>query len=206
MFILVYVLYTLQQRPLCQIWSYHSLKFLKDPTCIIYLFKAWDSRISNMTFMCVKCKIYNYSNTQIQNYKLPICAIFFEKLGVQWYQLWHSHVTYTKGVAWTFVCQHSYFCSGLTAKDVLNSCSESTRIIYNVIQFAETDRREWCKAFYCILVVLTIRWVAIKSRALLNDKLKNIQQLSVLFYWNLKCYQYVLQSTGGDGPGRSCRW
>ena len=61
-----------------------------------------------------------------------------------------------------FFCQHSYFCSGLTAKDVLNSCSESTRIIYNVIQFAETDRRECCKAFYCILEVLTIRPVAIK--------------------------------------------
>ena len=103
-----------------------------------------------------------YKITQIQNYKLPICAIYFEKLGVQWFQLWHSHVTYTKGVAWTFVCQHSYFCSGLTAKDVLNSCSESTRIIYNVIQFAETDRRECCKAFYCILEVLTIRPVAIK--------------------------------------------
>ena len=43
------------------------------------------------------------------------------------------------------------------------------------------------------------------SRALLDDKLKNIQQLSVLFYSNLNCYQYVLQSTGGDGPGRSCR-
>ena len=94
-----------------------------------------------------------------------------------------------------FFCQHSYFCSGLTAKDVLNSCSESTRIIYNVIQFAETDRREWCKAFYRILVVLTKRRVAIKSRALLDDKLKNVQQLSVLFYWNLNCYQYVqLQS------------
>ena len=162
MFILVYVLYTLQQRPLCQIWSYHSLKFLKDPTCIIYLFKAWDSRISNMTFLCVKCKIHNYSNTQIQNTNCRYVLYFLKSWGF-------NDINYDIPMLHTqrerlelFFCQHSYFCSGLTAKDVLNSCSESTRIIYNVIQFAETDRRECCKAFYCILEVLTIRPVAIK--------------------------------------------
>ena len=33
---------------------------------VLYFWKTWDSRISNMIFPCVKCKIHNYKNTQIR--------------------------------------------------------------------------------------------------------------------------------------------
>ena len=44
-----------------QIRKYTNTKGSKDPT---YFWKAWDSRISNMIFQCVKCKIHNYKNTK----------------------------------------------------------------------------------------------------------------------------------------------
>ena len=37
---------------------------------MLYFWKAWDSRISNMVFPCVKCKIHTYKNTQIHKYKV----------------------------------------------------------------------------------------------------------------------------------------
>ena len=49
--------------------------------------KAWDSRISNMTFPCIKCKIHKYTITQIRKYtntkclKDPTCAIFLKSMG-----------------------------------------------------------------------------------------------------------------------------
>ena len=49
---------------------------------MLYFWKAWDSRISNMTFPCIKCKIHKYTIAQICKYtntkclKDPTCAIF----------------------------------------------------------------------------------------------------------------------------------
>ena len=54
---------------------------------MLYFLKAWDSRISNMTFPCIKCKIHKYTITQIHKYtntkclKDPTCAIFFKSMG-----------------------------------------------------------------------------------------------------------------------------
>ena len=30
---------------------------------VLYFWQPWDSRISNMTFLCIKCQIHKYSNT-----------------------------------------------------------------------------------------------------------------------------------------------
>merc|ERR1711953_660285 len=54
---------------------------------VLYFLKAWDSRISNMTFPCIKCKIHKYTITQIRKYtntkclKDPTCAIFLKSMG-----------------------------------------------------------------------------------------------------------------------------
>ena len=54
---------------------------------VLYFLKAWDSRISNMTFPCIKWKIHQYPNTQICKYtnkkclKDPTCAISFKRMG-----------------------------------------------------------------------------------------------------------------------------
>ena len=47
---------------------------------VLYFLKAWDSRISNMTSPCIKCKIHKYINMQIYKYKVLkrpyMCYIF----------------------------------------------------------------------------------------------------------------------------------
>ena len=54
---------------------------------VLYFWKTWDSRISNMTFPCIKYKIHKYTITQICKYtntkclKDPTCAIFFKSMG-----------------------------------------------------------------------------------------------------------------------------
>merc|ERR1711953_160845 len=54
---------------------------------VLYFLKAWDSRISNMTFPCIKCKIHKYTIIQIRKYtntkclKDPTCAIFLKSMG-----------------------------------------------------------------------------------------------------------------------------
>ena len=35
---------------------------------VLYFLKAWDSRISNMTFPCIKCETHKYTNIQICKY------------------------------------------------------------------------------------------------------------------------------------------
>ena len=37
---------------------------------MLYFWKAWDSRILNMTFPCIKCETHKYANTQIHKYKV----------------------------------------------------------------------------------------------------------------------------------------
>ena len=46
---------------------------------MLYFLKAWDSRISNMTFQCIKCNIHKYTNTKCL--KVPTSAIFFKSIG-----------------------------------------------------------------------------------------------------------------------------
>ena len=46
---------------------------------VLYFWKAWDSRISNMTFQCIKCNIHKYTNTKCL--KVPTSAIFFKSIG-----------------------------------------------------------------------------------------------------------------------------
>ena len=79
---------------LLHIRSTHFFKFFKffrfeseRTQHVLYFWKAWDSRISNMTFLCIKCKIHKYTITQIRKYtntkclKDPTCAIFFKSMG-----------------------------------------------------------------------------------------------------------------------------
>ena len=72
---------------------------------VLYFWKAWDSKISNMTFPCIICKIHKYMNTQICNYtntkcsKDPICALFLKSTGfmdikynIPVYQMWNTQI------------------------------------------------------------------------------------------------------------------
>ena len=61
---------------------------------MLYFLKAWDLRISNMMFPCIKCKIHKYGNTKCLKDPWYIC----EKHGIQGYQIWQfcvSNVKYT---------------------------------------------------------------------------------------------------------------
>ena len=46
---------------------------VKGPNMFYIFEKAWDSRISNMTFPCSKCKIHKYTITQIRKYTNTKC-------------------------------------------------------------------------------------------------------------------------------------
>ena len=54
---------------------------------VLYFLNAAGSRISNMTFPRIKCKIHKFTNTQIRKYtntkclKDPTCAIFLKSMG-----------------------------------------------------------------------------------------------------------------------------
>ena len=74
---------------LLHIRSTHFFKFFKffrfeseseRTQHVLYFWKAWDSRISKMTFPCIKCKIHKYTITQIHKnkvLKIPyMCYIF----------------------------------------------------------------------------------------------------------------------------------
>ena len=64
---------------------------------VLYFWKAWDSRISNMTFPCIKCEIHKYTNTKCL--KDPTCAIFLKSIGFKdieyntpVYQMWNTQI------------------------------------------------------------------------------------------------------------------
>ena len=54
---------------------------------MLYFWKAWVSRISNMTFPRIKCKIHKYTNSQIHKYTNTKClyktqhVLYFWKAG-----------------------------------------------------------------------------------------------------------------------------
>ena len=57
---------------------------------VLYFESTWDSRISNMTFPCVKCEIHKYANMYIHKNKVlkrPNMCNIFEKHGIQGYQI-----------------------------------------------------------------------------------------------------------------------
>ena len=58
---------------------------------MLYLLKAWDSRILDMTFPYIKCEIHKYKVL-----KRPNMCYIFEKHGIQGYRIWHSHVSNVK--------------------------------------------------------------------------------------------------------------
>ena len=94
-----------------------------------------------------------------------MCYIF-EKL-CQIYQLWHSRVSnerYTKGqngLNLFYNCfQHSYLCSGFEDHSYnINTCKDHE---ISKVHFSKAPRCPTDAIFYCILVVLSIRPVAIK--------------------------------------------
>ena len=51
---------------------------------MLYFWKAWGSRISNITFLCIRCKMHKYTK------RSNMCYIF-KKLVVQGFQLWSSY-------------------------------------------------------------------------------------------------------------------
>ena len=91
---------------------------------MICFWKAWDSRISNMTFPCIKCKIHKNTNTQIRKYtntkclKDPTCAIFLKSM--EFKDINYSNVKYTNKQI------HKYANTKIKVLKRPNMCSSTT--------------------------------------------------------------------------------
>ena len=72
---------------------------------MLYFLKAWDSRISNMTFPCVKCKIYKYTNMHFFGSKINCSRIIFVKF-VLWLAFCIHHFPFLSSPFFMIYCTY----------------------------------------------------------------------------------------------------
>ena len=125
---------------------------------MLYFWKAWDSRISNMTFPFIKCEIHKYKNTKCL--EDPTCAISScpEQLKLslnRWPCHWLSHwVTFDFDIL-NFP-KISFFFENLKIFRKSQFFWKSQNLPKIFVKKKPWKRPNWCARFTCVTVLLLV--------------------------------------------------